>query len=124
MALGEIENIKERIFAASSPKLDAMFSHLSSAKRDEAVGWLHDLKVGLSEYYSDKLSYYKALPWKAAGLDGRRVGNYSGAVALAGQIEKECEEMVTGGAMERAHRETVYFWDTHNHTLKKWHGVT
>ena len=51
-------------------------------------------------------------------MDGRRAGNYTGAVAIATEIVAECTEMVLNGSMDRAHRETVRLWEHRQHSIK------
>ena len=117
MALGHIEKVILEAQEASSIKLHNMLGQLAGPMRDEVVGWIQELKDGLTETYTDKFFYYRQLPWKAAGMDDKRVGSFSGSVATAAEIAEECKELVANQGMARAHRETVHLWTNHMHTV-------
>ena len=58
--------------------------------------------MAFCEYYTSQYPYYLELPWVLSALDGKRIGNYEGAVAKAiGTVANPAVETIANNSEVR-----------------------
>jgi hypothetical protein len=119
MALGEIDNIKQELYAVTSPKYEELLAGLSPGERDYTVGLVRQLQDSIAEFLTAKFAHYQQLPWVWAGLDGARIGNYHGAVSKARWIVERMTAIFASTDWRKQHRKTLKLWRAHEFHIKR-----
>ena len=69
------------------------------------------LKHGLCEQYAAKFDYVIEPPWLLAGVDGFRVGDYTGAKRAARKYADYVNAAIAAGRFSKLHRRVRRTWE-------------